>query len=161
MAKEKIPMTQALRQLKAEGVDYTVMQYRYEDKGGSETAARELGLDEHLVIKTLVFENEKKSPLVVLMHGDFQVSTKNLAREVGAKTITPCNPEIANKHTGYQVGGISPFGLRVKMPIYAEASILDLEKIYINAGKRGMLVEIPAGELERVLKAAPVNVALK
>ena len=160
MAKSKTAMTPALRMLKAENVKFTEHPYRYEDKGGSAVAARELGVDERLVIKTLVFEKEDKSPLLVLMHGNCQVSTKSLARIIGAKTVKACAPEEAFKHTGYQVGGISPFGTRKSLPVYVEKSILDLDRIFINAGRRGLLVEISPGDLTRVLGVEPVETAI-
>lgn len=126
MTKEKTPITPAIRFLKKEKVDYTDHLYAYEEHGGTAVSARELGVDEHSVVKTLVMEDENKNPLIVLMHGDLQVSTKNLARFIGAKSITPCSPETATKHTGYLVGGTSPFGTRKSMPIYMEETIPDL-----------------------------------
>ena len=160
MGKDKVGMTSALRMLKAEKVDFIPYTYRYEEKGGSATASRELGIDEHLVIKTLVFESEKKEPVLVLMHGDKHVSVKELARSAGVKTMLPCDPQIANKHTGYMVGGISPFGTKKKMQVFAEASIFDLPEIYINAGRRGLLVKLNPMELQRVLEAKPVSVSI-
>lgn len=160
MARDKVGMTSALRVLKAEKVDFTPYTYRYEEKGGSATASRELEIDEHLVIKTLVFESEKKEPVLVLMHGDKHVSVKELARSAGFKTMLPCDPKIANKHTGYMVGGISPFGTKKKMPVFVEASIFDLPEIYINAGRRGLLVKLKPLELKRVLDAKPVSISI-
>ncbi|MEW5721506.1 MAG: Cys-tRNA(Pro) deacylase [Thermodesulfobacteriota bacterium] len=160
MAKEKTPMTAALRALEAAGVEYRPRLYKYVDKGGTAEAARQLGLDEHLVIKTLVFEDEAGSPFLVLMHGDRQVSAKNLARSLGVKSASPCRPEAAHRHTGYLVGGISPFGARKKMPVYVEETILDLPRIIINGGRRGLLVEIQPRDLVRVLEARPVAAAL-
>ncbi|MFH1138158.1 MAG: aminoacyl-tRNA deacylase [Pseudomonadota bacterium] len=160
MAKEKNPMTPGLRFLKDAGAAFEIHSYKYVDKGGTGEASRALGVDEFMVVKTLVFEDENKRPLLALMHGDRQVSTKNLARELGVKAITPCSPDAAGKHTGYLVGGISPFGTKKELPVYVEQTIFDLEKIYINAGKRGLLVEISPLELKRLLKAAPVNSAL-
>ena len=133
--------------------------YKYEEEGGTEIAARALGVDEHQVIKTLVMEDDQKKPLMVLMHGDRQVSTKALARMIGVKSVIPCAPETALKHTGYRVGGISPFGLRKSLPIYVEESILSLPKIFINAGRRGMLCEISPTDLVRILKPILVRVA--
>lgn len=159
MAKNKIPMTPAVRQLKAGKAKFIPRLYQYEDRGGTKTASRELGLDEHATIKTLVMEDQSGNPLVVLMHGDKEVSTKALARELGLKSISPCSPQDATRHTGYQVGGTSPFGTKKKLPIYVEASVLDLEVIYINGGKRGFLVEMPASELVRLLNPKPVNAA--
>src|SRR5690606_22622430 len=119
---------------------------------GSAASSRELGVDEHIVVKTLIMETETKSPLIVLMHGDCQVSTKNLARFLNVKSVTPCDPEVANKHSGYLVGGTSPFGTKKKMPVYIQKTILDLDKVYINGGKRGFLVSLSPKDIERVLK---------
>ena len=160
MPKDKLPITQAVRMLKEKGATFTLHTYKYEDKGGTSVASRELGVPEHQVIKTLVMEDERKNPLLILMHGDNQVSTKNLARALGVKSIEPCDPETAHRHTGYVVGGISPFGTRKSLMVYVEASILDLTKIYINAGKRGLLVEMSPDDLKKVLKPTPVNVAI-
>jgi Cys-tRNA(Pro) deacylase len=154
------PSTAATRLLKQHGVAYTEHPYRYEERGGTRVSARELGVDEHAVIKTLVMEDDAKRPFVVLMHGDREVSTKALAREIGVKTVTICAPDAANRHSGYQVGGTSPFGLRKPMPIYVERSILALPRIYINGGSRGFLVGIDPAELLRVLGATPVEVAI-
>lgn len=159
MAKSKLPATQGLRALKAGKVDFTPHTYKYEEKGGTSIAAVQLDVDEHRVIKTLIMEDEKKAPLIILMHGDCQVSAKALARAIKAKTVTPCNPEVAGKHTGYMVGGTSPFGTRKKLPVYVEASILDLDKIFINAGKKGLLVEISPSVLTNLLNSVPVDVA--
>lgn len=161
MSKEKYPVTLATRELQKNKVTFTEHLYEYEEKGGTAVSSRELGVGEHSVVKTLIMETETKSPLIILMHGDKQVSTKNLARAIGVKTISPCKPEVAEKHSGFQVGGTSPFGMRKQMPIYVERSILDLEKIYINGGKRGFLVGIAPQELLRVLKAEPVDVAIE
>ncbi|HBC94448.1 MAG TPA: Cys-tRNA(Pro) deacylase [Pelotomaculum sp.] len=160
MAKDKTPVTPAIRFLKKEKVAFAGHLYDYEDHGGTAASARELGVDEHSVIKTLVMEDEHKKPLIVLMHGNLQVSTKNLARRLGAKTITPCAPETATKHTGYLVGGTSPFGTLKKMPIYLEETILDLPQIHINGGKRGFLVIIDPKELVRVLNPVLVKVGI-
>ncbi len=159
MARQKIPATPAIRALRRAEVSFIPRPYRYQEGGGTRVAAVELKVDEHLTIKTLVMEDESKSPLVILMHGDKEVSTKTLARLVGVKQITPCDAPTAFKHTGYQVGGISPFGLRRALPIFIEASILDLEMIYINGGKRGLLVEMSPPDLVRLLKPRPINVA--
>ncbi|WP_243324176.1 Cys-tRNA(Pro) deacylase [Geothrix sp. SG200] len=156
----KAPSTNATRLLRQAGVAYTEHLYRYEDHGGTAVSARELGVDEHAVIKTLVMEDEKGVPLVILMHGDREVSTKELARQVGAKTVQPCKPEVANRHSGYLVGGTSPLGTRKAMPIHAEASIFVLPKIYLNGGSRGFLVGLDPKDLERVLKIVRVNVAI-
>ena len=159
MTKEKPPATAAIRFLKANKIDFVPRPYRYEHKGGTGTAARELNVDEKVVVKTLVFEDESKNALLVLMHGDRQVSTKSLARELGVKSITPCAAEEAKRHTGYEVGGISPFGTRKNMPLYMEKTILDLDLIFINGGKRGLLIEMKPQVLQDALKPALVNVA--
>jgi Cys-tRNA(Pro) deacylase len=159
MAKSKIPSTPAVHALKAAKVVFTPRPYAYEDHGGTQTAARELGVDEHSVIKTLVMQDEKGQPFLVLMHGDNEVSAKALAREMGVKSVSPCDPAIAQKHTGYMVGGISPFGTKKKLPIWAEVTIMDLQCIYINAGRRGLLAELDTKELKRVLEPRLVNVA--
>lgn len=151
----------AVRELRKHGVEFTVHLFRYEEKGGTAHSAKEMGVDEHAVIKTLIMETEARKPLVVLMHGDRQVSTKNLARHLGAKSILPCAPEVADRHSGYQVGGTSPFGLRNKMPIYVEKSILELARIYINGGKRGFLVGIAPSVLVNLLQPETVNVGIE
>ncbi len=161
MTKEKPSVTAATRELLKHGVPFTHHLYQYEEKGGTAASSRELGVDEHSVIKTLVMETEVKSPLVVLMHGDRQVSTKQLARHLGVKTVAPCKPEVADRHSGYQVGGTSPFGTRKQMPVYMEQSILNLEKIYINGGKRGYLVGLHPSEIVRVLNPTLVHVAIE
>ncbi len=153
-------MTLAVRQLLAEKVNFTPHLYTYEEKGGTAVSARELKLEEHAVIKTLIMEDEQKRPLIVLMHGDRQVSTKELARYLKVKTITPCKPEVADRHSGYQVGGTSPFGTKRKMPVYMEASILELDRVYINGGKRGFLVGLNPQDIVRILQAEPVHVAI-
>ncbi|MHB1025316.1 MAG: Cys-tRNA(Pro) deacylase [Desulfobacteria bacterium] len=160
MSKEKMPVTAAIRALRAAGAAYTEHPYDYEEKGGTAVSARELGVDEHSVVKTLVMEDDRKRPLIVLMHGDREVSTKELARVIGAKSVTPCSPEGAHRHSGYTVGGISPFGARHAMPIYMEGTILDLPKIYINGGRRGFLVGMRPGEVARILSTVPVRVAI-
>lgn len=160
MAKIKLPVTAAVRALRAAGVAYGEHPYDYEEKGGTAVSARELGVDEHCVVKTLIMEDERRNPLVVLMHGDRQVSTKELARQIGVKTVSPCTPDTANRHSGYMVGGTSPFGTRKPMPVYLEQSILELPLIYINGGSRGFLVSMTPSELVRVLKPQQVNVAI-
>jgi Cys-tRNA(Pro) deacylase len=160
MAKDKLPITQAVRMLKENGVNFTLRTYKYEEKGGTPVASRELGVAERQVIKTLVMEDERKNPLLILMHGDNQVSTRNLARVLGVKSVEPCDPETAHRHTGYVVGGISPFGTRKLLKVYVEASVLELPKIYVNAGKRGLLAEMSPQELKRVLNSISVNVAI-
>ena len=161
MGREKTPVTAAVRQLRAEGVDFGDHHYSYEEKGGTAVSARELGVDEHCVIKTLVMEDERKNPLIVLMHGDLQVSTKELARVIGAKLVSPCPADTAQRHSGYLVGGTSPFGMRRQMTVYMEEGIAGLEKIYINGGRRGYLVSMAPGELIRVLKPVPVTVGIR
>jgi Cys-tRNA(Pro) deacylase len=151
------PATQALR---AAGVAFTEHVYDYVEHGGTAESARQLGVDEHSVVKTLVMQNERGEPLIVLMHGDRQVSTKNLARAIGAKTVEPCKPEVAQRHSGFLVGGTSPFGTRKAMPVYVEASVLALPRILINGGRRGFLVGIEPGVLTRVLGAQAVQCAL-
>lgn len=160
MAKEKFPVTQAVRVLKSQKADFSLHLYRYEEKGGTSLAANTLTVDERRVIKTLVMEDGNGNPVLVLMHGDKKVSTKALARALGVKTIKPCEPQIAYKHTGYLVGGISPFGTKKPIKVCVEESILNLKKIYINAGKRGFLAEISPKDLERILKPKVVNVAI-
>jgi Cys-tRNA(Pro) deacylase len=152
------PATQFLRK---HAVLFSEHPYAYEEHGGTTVSARELGVDEHHVIKTLVMQNEAAKPLIVLMHGDCKVSTKNLARQIGCKSVEPCKPEVAQKHTGYLVGGTSPFATRKQMPVYAEAGIFDLEKIYINGGRRGYLVGIAPALLQDLLAAKPVTCALE
>jgi Cys-tRNA(Pro) deacylase len=147
--------------LKRHQVAFTEHQYRYEERGGTAVSSRELGVDEHSVIKTLVMEDENKRPLIVLMHGDREVSTKNLARQIGVKTITACAPEVAQRHTGYLVGGTSPFGTRKPLPVYMERSITDLDRLFINGGRRGFLVSLAASELMRVLSPTLVDAAIE
>ncbi len=153
-------VTPAVRLLRAHGVAFSEHLYRYEDRGGTRVSSRELGVDEHTVIKTLVMQDDTRAPLMVLMHGDREVSTKSLARQIGARTVTPCDPAAAERHTGYQVGGTSPFGTRKTLPIYIERSILDLPRLYINGGRRGFLVSLVPAELVRVLSPIPVEVAI-
>ena len=158
--KEHISQTPATAFLKKHGVAFSEHVYAYEEHGGTAVSARELGVPEHEVVKTLVMQDEARRPLLVLMHGDRKVSTKNLARQIGAKKVEPCAPEVANRHSGYQVGGTSPFGIRKPLPVYVEKSVLGLERIYINGGRRGYLVGIDPGVLLRLLGAKPVEVAL-
>jgi Cys-tRNA(Pro) deacylase len=160
MARESFPTTQAIRALKQHGVNFTLHPYTYEEKGGTETAARQLNVEEHLVIKTLVMEDDKANPLLVLMHGDKQVSTKALARTLGVKRVTPCAPEMAHRHTGYFVGGISPFGTKKALSVYIEASIMNLPKIFINAGRKGLLAEMAPGDLARILNPTAVDIGI-
>ena len=160
MAKEKYPVTTAIRALREGKIPFTEHLYAYEEKGGTATSSRELGVPEHCVIKTLIMEDDKKEPLIILMHGDCQVSTKELARQIGARSVVPCTPEAANRHTGYLVGGTSPFGTKRHLPVYVEASILNLDQIYINGGKRGFLVALAPPDLVKLLKPTPVTVAI-
>jgi len=159
MTKAKLPVTQAIRVLKKSGTGYTLYPYKYEEKGGTGVAARDLNVEEHRVIKTLVMENERGDPVLVLMHGDRQVSTKALARALKVKTMTPSEEGVAHKHTGYFVGGISPFGTKKPLKVYVESTIMDLPFIYINAGRKGLLARISSEDLVKVLKPIPVNVA--
>ncbi|HTP63586.1 MAG TPA: Cys-tRNA(Pro) deacylase [Burkholderiales bacterium] len=152
--------TQATMFLEANKVAYTEHEYEYVEHGGTEVSAQSLGVPEHEVVKTLVMQDEDAKPLIVLMHGDRKVSTKNLARQAGRKRIEPCKPEVAQRHSGYQVGGTSPFGTRKKMPVFMERSILDLPKIYVNGGRRGFLVCIAPQEISRTLTPLLVDAAL-
>lgn len=161
MAKEKVPVTPAIRVLRAEKVIFSDHLYAYEEKGGTATSSRALGLDEHAVIKTLVMEDETGRALIVLMHGDLQVSTRELARQTGVKQISPCSADVAQKQSGYLVGGTSPFGTRHRMQVFMEESIAALPKIYINGGKRGYLVGMAPSELIRVLKPGLVTVGIR
>jgi Cys-tRNA(Pro) deacylase len=156
----KTPSTPAVRLLRAEGVSFTEHLYRYEERGGTRVPARELGVDEHTMIKTLVMQDDQGAPLVVLMHGDREVSTKQLARTRGCKAVEPCAPDVANRHSGYLVGGTSPFGTRKAMPVYMERSILNLPKVHINGGARGFLLCLDPSEIVRVLKPTLVDVGL-
>jgi Cys-tRNA(Pro) deacylase len=160
MGRDKAPVTPAVRVLRAEKVPFTDHLYAYEEKGGTAVSSRELGVDEHAVVKTLVMEDDRGNPIVVLMHGDRQVSTRELARTIGVKSVKPCSPESALKHTGYLVGGTSPFGTRKSMPVFMERTILDLPRIYINGGKRGYLVGMDPGDAARILKPTTVLVAV-
>jgi Cys-tRNA(Pro) deacylase len=150
------PATQFLRRHK---VAFGEHPYDYVEHGGTEESARQLGVDEHSVVKTLVMEDEHAKPLIVLMHGDRTVSTKNLARQTGAKRIEPCKPDVANRHSGFLVGGTSPFGTKKAMPVYVESSILDLDLIYLNGGRRGYLVSLKPSVLIELLSATPVQCA--
>jgi Cys-tRNA(Pro) deacylase len=161
MAKDKIPMTPAIRLLKQAKVDFTSHLYAYEERGGTTVSARELGVDEHHVIKTLVMEDEQRKLLIILMHGDREVSTKELARTLGVKTIAPCSPDSALKQTGYQIGGTSPFATRKAIPVYMEATIATLPRIYLNGGKRGFLVGVSPQVVIDLLKPAIVEVGIK
>ena len=159
MAKSRAPVSAAVRVLRANKAEFSDHIYEYEEHGGTAVSARELGVPEHAVIKTLIMEDETANPIVVLMHGDRKVSTRALARALTVKSISACSPETAKRHSGYLVGGTSPFGTRKKMPVYIEESILELDRIYINGGKRGYLVGLAPAELIRVLDPVPVQVA--
>jgi len=159
--KPHISETPATQWLRSHGVAFTEHPYEYLEHGGTEHSAASLGLDEHMVIKTLVMQDQDAKPLVVLMHGDRKVSTKNLARQIGAKTVEPCKPEVANRHSGYLVGGTSPFGTRREMPVYIEESVLGLPRIAINGGRRGYLVGIDPQVCVSLLGARPVQCALE
>lgn len=159
MAKEKLPATQAIRQLKQYQVAFVPRPYKYEDKGGTRVSARELRVDEHQVIKTLVMEDDQGQALIILMHGDKEVSLKQLARQLNVKQVIPCPTQKADRLTGYQTGGISPFGTRQSLPVYLESSITELPLIYINGGRRGLLVEMSPADLVKVLRPTPVEVA--
>ena len=152
------PVTPAIRALREKKIEFEPHVFEYVEKGGTRHSARELGVDEHAVIKTLIFETNEKKPLIVLQHGDFQVSTKNLARALNVKSIAPAAPERANKLTGYLIGGTSPFGVKTKMPVYAEKTIFDLPRIYINGGKRGFLIAIEPEVLREVLEVKEIEV---
>ena len=159
--KEHISETPATQMLRRHGIAFTEHLYAYEEHGGTAVSARELGVDEHRVIKTLIMQDEAARPMIVLMHGDRKVSTKNLARQIGCKSVEPCKPETANRHSGYLVGGTSPFGTRKAMPVYVEETILALDRIYINGGRRGYLVGIEPKSLGSVLAMTPVHCALQ
>ena len=152
--------TPATQWLRRNGIEFTEHAYDYVEHGGTAESARQLGVDEHAVVKTLVMQDERAQPLVVLMHGDRQVSTKALAREAGFKSVEPCKPETAERHSGYRVGGTSPFGLRKPLPVFVEGSVLALPQIYINGGQRGFLVGMAPAVLRDVLGARPVRCAL-
>ena len=156
----KAPSTNATRLLRQAGITFVERLYRYEEHGGTKVCARELAVDEHAVIKTLIMEDEGAAPLIVLMHGDREVSTKELARQIGARSVQPCRPEVANRHSGYLVGGTSPLGTRKALPVHAEATIFDLPRIYLNGGSRGFLVELDPKDLDQVLTVHRVSVAI-
>lgn len=159
--KQRVSETPATAFLKSKGIAFEEHPYAYEEHGGTEVSARELGVPEHAVIKTLIMQDERAQPLIVLMHGDRKVSTKNLARQAGCKAVEPCKPDVANRHSGYLIGGTSPFATRKAMPVYAEESIFELPTIYINGGRRGYLVSISTTELERLLPVKRVRAALE
>jgi Cys-tRNA(Pro) deacylase len=157
MSRPKTPVSAAVRVLREHAVAFTDHPYDYEPRGGTAISARELGVDEHAVVKTLIMEDEAKRPLIVLMHGDREVSTKSLARTLGVKSIAPCAPAVADRHSGYQVGGTSPFGTRKAMPVYMQRTIADLAYVYVNGGRRGYLVGMTPADLVRVLKPQLVD----
>lgn len=159
--KDHVSETPATQFLRKNRIAFSEHPYQYEEHGGTAVSARELGVDEHHVVKTLVMQDEGTKPLIVLMHGDRKVSTKNLARQIGCKTVEPCKPEVASRHSGYLVGGTSPFGTRKAMPVYVEETILELDKIYINGGRRGFLVGIDPKAMAALLPLKLVHCALE
>ncbi|MGH9468469.1 MAG: aminoacyl-tRNA deacylase [Terriglobales bacterium] len=158
-AKDRAPVTPAVRWLRAHAAQYQEHLYAYAEHGGTAASARELGVDEHQVVKTLILEDDAGEPLVLLMHGDREVSTQALARQLGRRSIAPCRPDVAERHSGYRVGGTSPFGTRNALPVFAEASVAALPRLFINGGKRGFLVEMSGAELFRLLAPTPVEAA--
>jgi Cys-tRNA(Pro) deacylase len=156
----KHPVTMAIRALRAAGTAFVPHLYPWQPHGGTHASSVALGVPEHAVVKTLIFETERGEPLCILMHGDREVSVKQLARVIGAKAVGPCAPEVADRHSGYQVGGTSPFGLRRTMPVYMQTTILELPRIYINGGARGFLVELDPHDVQRVLAPVMVDVAV-
>lgn len=159
MSRERHPVTSAVRALRAHDVEFTHHPYIYQERGGTAVSARELGVDEHAVIKTLIMEDDRRQPMIVLMHGDREVSTQRLARHLGVRSIAPCAPAVADRHSGYQVGGTSPFGTRHAMPVYAPATLADLPYLYVNGGKRGYLVGMTPADLLRVLSPTLADIA--
>ncbi len=153
--------TPAVHYLRRHGVTFDKHPYRYEERGGTRVSARELGVDEHAVIKTIVMQDDERAPLIVLMHGDREVSTKQLARQIGTRALEPCPPAVAERHTGYLVGGTSPFGTRKPLPVYVERTILALDRVFINGGRRGFLVSLHPAEIVRTLGATAVDVAIE
>lgn len=158
MTEQAIPMTTAVRLLKDKKISFEPVFYEYEEKGGTAVSSRELGVEEHVVIKTLIMEDENKKPMIVLMHGDRQVSTKQLARELGVKSVKPCEPETANRHSGYVVGGTSPFATKKQMPVIMQKSIADLDTLYINGGKKGFLVKMAVVDVMKILAPKLVEI---
>ena len=152
--------TPAVHFLRRHGVAFDEHPYRYEERGGTRVSARELGIDEHIVAKTLVMQDDEREPLMVLMHGDREVSTKQLARQIGKRSVEPCATAVAERHTGYMVGGTSPFGTRKQLRVFIERTILELDRVYVNGGRRGFLVSLAPSEIVRVLDATPVDVAI-
>jgi Cys-tRNA(Pro) deacylase len=158
-SKDKHPTTNAIRVLQQARIDFEVLAYKYQPRGGTRHSSRELGVNEHRMIKTLIMEDENRAPLIMLMHGDQEVSTKNLARQLGVKSVRPCEPSVADRHSGYFVGGTSPLGTRRKMPVYAEATIFALPEIYLNAGHRGLMLRLNPQDLCAILEITQVNAA--
>jgi Cys-tRNA(Pro) deacylase len=158
-SKHKHPTTNAIRVLRLSGVEFEVIAYKYEARGGTRHSAEQLGVDEHAMIKTLIMENDAREPMIVLMHGDREVSTKNLARQLKTKSVRPCEPAVADKHSGYFVGGTSPLGTKRKMPVLAESTIFDLGHIYLNAGHRGLMLRLNPADLHKVLGITKVQAA--
>lgn len=159
MTRENFPSTPAIRFLKENGIAFELHSYKYEEHGGTERAARELGADETSIIKTIVMEDDNRRPFIVLMHGNRQISTKDMARLLEVKSVSTCDPHQAQKHTGYMVGGTSPFGTKKKLPVYVESTILKLPHIYINAGRRGLLAMMSPRDLDRLLEPMPVHIS--
>ena len=157
---DRLRGTPAIHFLRRHQVSFTEHTYRYEDRGGTRVSSRELGVPEHAIVKTLVMEDDGKRPLLVLMHGDREVSTRALARQIGARSVDPCRPEVAGRHTGYLVGGTSPFGTRKPLPVYVERTILDLATVYVNGGARGFLVGLAPHVFTDLLGAVPVSVGI-
>ncbi len=155
------PVTMAIRALRQNGVEFTAHLYTYEARGGTRVSSEQLGVEEYAVVKTLIFEDDSKKPLCILMHGNREVSAKNLARQMGVKSVAPCAPDVADRHSGYQVGGTSPFGLKRALPVYCEKTVATLPKIYINGGARGFLVGLDPRELVRVLKPMLVEIGVR
>ena len=161
MSKDRSPVTPAVRFLRGAGVSFTEHPYEYVERGGTSTFAHQYHIDEHMVIKTLIMEDDAMRPFIVLMHGDREVSTKELARHMGVKRVGPCTPQTAQKHSGYMVGGTSPFGTRKALPVYMEESILEYPKVYINGGRRGYLIGIDPRDIVRTLKPELVNAGIE
>lgn len=160
MSKAEIPVTAAIRYLREKNINFIPHFYKYEEHGGTNVASSSLNIPEHNTIKTIVMETDSKQPLIVLMHGDMEVSTKQLARTIGVKRVEPCDKRTAEKHTGYIFGGTSPFGTRKQLPVYVEKTIFDLDKIYVNGGKRGFLLEITPTDLENALPITKVEAGI-
>jgi Cys-tRNA(Pro) deacylase len=161
MDKTSHPVTPAVRLLREKKIGFEPRLYDYKDRGGTARSAAELRVPEREVIKTIVMQRDDRSPLIVLMHGDCEISTKELARAIGAKSVSPCDPDVAQKHTGYQVGGTSPFGTRKAMPVYVEKTVFALPRIFINGGKRGFLLAMDPNDLKKVLHVTEVEVAIQ